>query len=93
MTNIEAFVEQLEGRSDERSPYFVGIDAGSSATKCVVIINESGTLVGHRVVPSGFSYEGPRRRPCPVRSMKPASTQAWQIKRSACSDGLRAASG
>lgn len=36
---------------------FVGIDAGSSATKCV-LINESGELVAHRVVPSGFSYEG-----------------------------------
>ena len=38
-------------------PLFVGIDAGSSATKCV-LINESGELVAHRVEPSGFSYEG-----------------------------------
>ncbi|MCP3902260.1 MAG: ATPase [Planctomycetes bacterium] len=36
-------------------PLFVGIDAGSSATKCVVI-DESGALAGHRVVPSGFDY-------------------------------------
>ena len=34
---------------------FVGLDAGSSATKCV-LINESGGLLGHHVVPSGFSY-------------------------------------
>ena len=38
-------------------PLFVGLDAGSSATKCV-LINDSGELIGHRVVPSGFSYEG-----------------------------------
>jgi predicted CoA-substrate-specific enzyme activase len=38
-------------------PLFVGIDAGSSATKCV-LIDGSGELIGHRVVPSGFSYEG-----------------------------------
>ncbi len=33
----------------------VGIDAGSSATKCVVI-GASGALLGHSVVPSGFDY-------------------------------------
>jgi len=37
-------------------PLYVGLDAGSSATKCVVI-DESGALIGHRVVPSGFDYE------------------------------------
>jgi len=36
-------------------PLFVGIDVGSSATKCVVI-DDSATLVGHDVVPSGFDY-------------------------------------
>ena len=35
---------------------YVGIDAGSSATKCVAI-DEAGALLGHCVVPSGFSYE------------------------------------
>jgi len=35
---------------------YVGIDAGSSATKCVAI-DETGELRGHSVVPSGFSYE------------------------------------
>jgi predicted CoA-substrate-specific enzyme activase len=35
---------------------YVGIDAGSSATKCVAI-EETGELLGHCVVPSGFSYE------------------------------------
>ena len=35
---------------------FAGIDAGSSATKCV-IIDDRGTLVGKSVVSSGFSYE------------------------------------
>lgn len=34
---------------------YVGIDAGSSATKCAVI-NDQGALVGHGVVASGFSY-------------------------------------
>ncbi len=34
---------------------FVGIDVGSSATKCVVL-DESATLVGHHVVNSGFDY-------------------------------------
>jgi predicted CoA-substrate-specific enzyme activase len=36
-------------------PLFVGIDAGSSATKCV-IIDAAGGLAGHEVMPSGFSY-------------------------------------
>ena len=36
-------------------PLYAGIDAGSSATKCVVI-DQAGALVGHEVVPSGFSY-------------------------------------
>ncbi len=35
---------------------FAGIDAGSSATKCVVIDN-GGVLVGKSVASSGFSYE------------------------------------
>ena len=34
---------------------YVGIDAGSSATKCVVV-GASGSLLGHSVVPSGFDY-------------------------------------
>ncbi len=34
---------------------YVGIDAGSSATKCVVL-SACGTLVGHHVVSSGFDY-------------------------------------
>ncbi len=34
---------------------FVGIDVGSSATKCVVL-REDGELVGHDVVPSGFDF-------------------------------------
>ena len=34
---------------------FVGIDAGSSATKCVVLDAEE-TLIGHHVISSGFSY-------------------------------------
>lgn len=34
---------------------YVGIDAGSSATKCVVL-REGGELVAHSVVPSGFDY-------------------------------------
>ena len=33
---------------------FVGIDAGSSATKCVVLDAEE-TLIGHHVISSGFS--------------------------------------
>lgn len=36
-------------------PLFVGIDVGSSATKCV-ILNDAGLLVGHHVVTSGFDY-------------------------------------
>ncbi|MBI5864040.1 MAG: ATPase [Planctomycetes bacterium] len=35
--------------------YFVGIDAGSSATKCVVLAAD-GKMLGHAVVPSGFDY-------------------------------------
>lgn len=34
---------------------YVGIDAGSSATKCVVLDADE-RLLGHHVVPSGFSY-------------------------------------
>jgi predicted CoA-substrate-specific enzyme activase len=37
------------------APASIGIDAGSSATKCVVLDAE-GTLVGRCVVPSGFDY-------------------------------------
>jgi len=37
------------------SPLFVGLDVGSSATKCIVI-DERATLVGHHVVNSGFDY-------------------------------------
>lgn len=36
-------------------PLYVGVDVGSSATKCV-IIDETGTLVGHHVTKSGFDY-------------------------------------
>lgn len=37
---------------------FAGVDAGSSATKCVVLRFEPGgeTVVGHAVTPSGFDY-------------------------------------
>lgn len=34
---------------------FAGLDAGSSATKCV-IVDESGAMKSHAVVPSGFDY-------------------------------------
>lgn len=34
---------------------YVGIDAGSSATKCV-ILDEQGKLLGNSVAPSGFDY-------------------------------------
>ncbi len=34
---------------------YVGIDVGSSATKCVVL-DDSSTLVGHHVVNSGLDY-------------------------------------
>ena len=37
------------------TPLFVGIDVGSSATKCV-ILDDTVTLVGHHVVTSGFDY-------------------------------------
>jgi predicted CoA-substrate-specific enzyme activase len=37
------------------TPLFVGIDVGSSATKCV-ILDDAGLLVGHHVVASGFDY-------------------------------------
>ncbi|RJP33534.1 MAG: ATPase [Phycisphaerales bacterium] len=36
-------------------PLYLGIDVGSSATKCVVLA-EDGTLLGHHVTPSGFDY-------------------------------------
>ena len=36
-------------------PVYVGIDVGSSATKCVVL-DAQGTLVGHHVISSGFDY-------------------------------------
>lgn len=36
-------------------PYYAGIDAGSSATKCV-LIDSSGAIAGHAVVSSGLSY-------------------------------------
>jgi len=36
-------------------PLSVGLDVGSSATKCVVL-DSQGTLVGHHVVASGFDY-------------------------------------
>jgi (R)-2-hydroxyacyl-CoA dehydratese activating ATPase len=34
---------------------YIGIDGGSSATKCVVL-DAGGALLGHSVVPSGFDY-------------------------------------
>ncbi len=37
------------------SPVYVGIDAGSSATKCVVL-DTAGELLGHGVASSGFDY-------------------------------------
>ncbi len=37
------------------SPLYVGVDVGSSATKCI-IIDKSATLVGHHVISSGFDY-------------------------------------
>lgn len=40
---------------DRRPRAFVGIDAGSSATKCVAI-DETGTVIGRAVVLSGFDY-------------------------------------
>ncbi len=36
-------------------PLHVGIDAGSSATKCVILDGE-GALIGHHVAPSGFDF-------------------------------------
>lgn len=36
-------------------PFFVGLDVGSSATKCV-LLDEGGSLIGHHVVASGFDY-------------------------------------
>lgn len=36
-------------------PLYVGLDAGSSATKCVILDAEK-RLLGHHVVSSGFSY-------------------------------------
>ncbi len=39
------------------APLYVGIDAGSSATKCVAL-DASGGFVGSSVVPSGFDYTG-----------------------------------
>lgn len=36
-------------------PFYVGIDAGSSATKCVAL-DPAGELIGRSVVPSGFDY-------------------------------------
>ena len=42
--------------SEPRSePLFAGVDAGSSATKCV-LLDGNGSLVGHAVSPSGLSY-------------------------------------
>jgi len=38
------------------TPLYVGIDAGSSATKCV-ILNEQSQLVSHQVASSGFNYQ------------------------------------
>lgn len=35
--------------------FYVGVDAGSSATKCVVL-TVRGEIAGHAVVPSGFDY-------------------------------------
>jgi len=36
-------------------PLYVGIDVGSSATKCVILAAD-GTLLGRHVTPSGFDY-------------------------------------
>jgi len=36
-------------------PLFIGIDVGSSASKCVAL-DATGTLVGHHVLNSGFDY-------------------------------------
>ena len=37
------------------APLYVGIDAGSSATKCVVL-GADGKMIGHDVAPSGFDF-------------------------------------
>ncbi len=37
------------------SPLYLGIDAGSSATKCIAL-DGAGAVVGRHVVPSGFDY-------------------------------------
>lgn len=38
-----------------KHPLYVGIDTGSSATKCIVL-DAAGDLIGHHVVSSGFDY-------------------------------------
>ncbi len=45
----------LSPSSRNREALFVGVDAGSSATKCVVI-DAGGTLLSQSVVASGFDY-------------------------------------
>lgn len=37
------------------APLFIGVDVGSSATKCLVM-NDQREVVGHHVEPSGFDY-------------------------------------
>jgi len=53
VTNIEAFVEQIESRTVK---IYAGIDIGSCTTKAVVI-DEQGNLLGSDVRRSGIDYK------------------------------------
>lgn len=57
---------------------FAGVDAGSSATKCVVLRFEPGgeTVVGHAVTPSGFDYAD-----ASARALREALAAAGAVER------------
>ena len=44
-----------KGHGSPSAGFYVGIDLGSSATKCIVL-DAAGALVGHDVTPSGFDF-------------------------------------
>lgn len=60
-------------------PLYAGIDAGSSATKCVVI-DEKGAIRGHCVVPSGFDY-GEAAQAALAGALRQASSTGDQVAR------------
>lgn len=60
-------------------PLYVGIDVGSSATKCI-LLDQRAEVVGHHVLPSGFNYADVAKRVL-AESLSAAGATAGQVTR------------